>query len=365
MDKIKVLIVDDSKLVREILVEILSQFPLITIVGQAEDAFQAREMIKLHSPDVLTLDVEMPKMDGITFLRNLMRLRPMPVVMLSTLTTKGAEVTLEALELGAVDFIAKPKSSDLMGGLTAFNNALFEKIKFASTVDVSSLGKKAREIKKESALSDIDLTHEVIALGASTGGTEALRVVLDAMPADSPPIVITQHIPQSFSLRFAKRLNGTSLMTVHEARDGLELMRGHAYVAPGNMHLKIIELNGKYYCRIDDGPLVNRHKPSVDVMFNSLLGLSKVKVFAGLLTGMGSDGAKSLLSLKEHGHFTLIQDEQTSMVWGMPGVAQSLNAHCREEPLPNVARTLLQQVRGQAKRASFNSSRIKENNVSL
>lgn len=365
MDKIKVLIVDDSRLIREIIAEILSKFPLITVVGQAEDAFAARELIKLHKPDVLTLDVEMPKMDGITFLRNLMRLRPMPVVMLSTLTTKGAEVTLEALDIGAVDFIAKPKSSDLMSGLTAFNNALFNKIKFASTVDKSRLGKVSKDIMLEPSFGDICLQHEVIALGASTGGTEALRVILDAMPVDGPPVIITQHIPHSFSSRFAKRLNETSAMVVQEARDGLELSRGHAYVAPGNMHLKIIELHGKYYCRLDDGALVNRHKPSVDVMFSSLLLLRKVKVFAGILTGMGGDGAQSLLALKEQGHFTMVQDEATSMVWGMPGVAHSLNAHRVEVPLSNVAHVLIKQVRDQAKYDSFAMATNKESDVSV
>jgi len=344
MNKIKVLIVDDSRLVREILGEVLAKFDDIEVVAEAEDAFVAREMIKLHSPDVITLDIEMPKMDGITFLKNLMRLRPMPVVMLSTLTTKGADITLEALEVGAIDFIAKPRSNDLMGNLTAFNNTLYEKIKFAASVDLSGLIKPIKTIKRGPMFNGIALKHEIISFGASTGGTEALRNMMAQMPKDSPPVVITQHIPQSFSKRFAKRLNANSVLTVHEARDGQQLLRGNVYVAPGSMHLTIVEHNGHYQCRLDDSQPVNRHKPSVDVMFNSLLKLTNAKIFAGLLTGMGADGAASLLALKKRGHFTVIQDEATSMVWGMPGVAHSLNAQCVESALTDVTGVILNEV---------------------
>jgi len=345
MKKIKVLIVDDSKLVREILGEVLAKYDDIEIVGAAEDAFVARDLIKLHTPDVITLDVEMPKMDGITFLRNLMRLRPMPVVMLSTLTTQGADITLEALELGAVDFIAKPRSNDLMGNLNEFNSSLYEKIKFAASVDLTRLVKQAPTTAVEPMFGGVKLEHEIIALGASTGGTEALRLVIGQMPKDSPPVIITQHIPESFSKRFAKRLNDNSAMTVHEARDGQQLLRGNVYVAPGSMHLTIVELKGSYQCRLNDSDPVNRHKPSVDVMYNSLLKLDSVKVYAGLLTGMGDDGAQGLLALKEKGHYTLVQDEATSMVWGMPGVAHSLNAYCAVESLPKIAQIILSEVR--------------------
>jgi len=344
MEKIKVLIVDDSKLVREILGEILSEYPLIEVVGKAEDAFVAREMIKLHKPDVLTLDVEMPKMDGLTFLKNLMRLRPMAVIMLSTLTTKGADTTLQALELGAVDFIAKPRSSDLLGSLSAFNNALYNKIKFAASVNIKRLmnGTGGRGIV--SLTSGLVFRHEVIALGASTGGTDALRVALESMPKDAPPVILTQHIPPSFSLRFAKRLNNACEMEVQEARDGQQLLRGNVYVARGDMHLVVVERSGQYFIQLDDGPPVNLHKPSVDVMFDSLTKLKQVKVFAAILTGMGGDGAKSLLALKEAGHYTLVQDEATSMIWGMPGVAFKLNAHCEVKPLNQITKSLLRQV---------------------
>jgi len=344
LKKITVLIVDDSKLVREILCEILSLYNDIEVVAQAEDAYAARELIKRYSPDVITLDVEMPKMDGVTFLKNLMRLRPMPVVMLSTLTTKGADVTLEALEVGAVDFIAKPRSSDLMGNLQEFNDSLYEKIKFAASVDMTHLATSNKPKTVKASLKGLPLKHEIIALGASTGGTEALRLVMSAMPNDVPPIVITQHIPQSFSQRFAKRLNANSVLTVLEAKSGLELQRGHVYVAPGHLHLKIIELNGKYVCQLDDSATVNRHKPSVDVMFDSLVKLPRVKVFAGLLTGMGDDGAQGLLRLKQQRHFTFIQDKASSMVWGMPGVAASFDAHCVELSLSQITQTLIEKV---------------------
>jgi len=344
METIKVLIVDDSRLVREILGEILLTFKDIEVVGVAEDAFVAREMIKKYSPDVITLDVEMPRMDGITFLKNLMRLRPMPVVMLSTLTSKGADITLEALELGAVDFIAKPRSADLMGDFSSFNDELYQKIKFASQVDVSRLVKPMTTMPEQPLLGNVQLKHEIIAFGASTGGTDALRKLMAQMPKDSPPVIITQHIPESFSGRFAKRLNDNSAMTAHEAKDGQRLLRGNIYVAPGWLHLTIVEHKDGYYCRLDDRGTVNRHKPSVAVMFDSLLALANVKVFACLLTGMGEDGAHSLLALKNKGHFTLVQNEATSVVWGMPGVAYQLNAHCVIAPLPKIVSSLFQPI---------------------
>lgn len=350
MDKIKVLIVDDSKLVREIITEVLSKYPAIEVVGQAEDAFAAREMIKRYTPDVITLDVEMPKMDGITFLKNLMRLRPMPVVMLSTLTTKGAEITLDALDIGAVDFIAKPRSNDLLSGLTDFNEALYNKIKFAAGVDLSRLTKSKNISHVEPQFAQTDLRSEIVALGASTGGTEAIRVVLDSMPSDAPPVIITQHIPQSFSSRFARRLNETCPMRVQEVREGMVLAPGNVYVAPGDMHLKIVDVNGRFQCRLDDSAPVNRHKPSVEVMFNSLLTLENVNISAALLTGMGNDGAQSLLELKQRGHFTVIQNEATSMVWGMPGVAHGLGAHCIEAPITGICEALLKKVRSNVAR---------------
>jgi len=340
---IKVLIVDDSKLVRQILTEVLTQFPDIEVVGAADGPFEAREMIKELKPDVLTLDVEMPQMDGITFLKNLMRLRPMPVVMLSTLTEKGADITLQALELGAVDFIAKPKSETLMGNLSAFNNALYNKIKFAARVRIQSkTPNTGKQVPFKGDASQCQKT--LIAMGASTGGTEALRDVLMTMPANSPAVVITQHIPENFSRRFAKRLDGRCNMTIQEASQDLEIKHGNVYIARGGLHLQVKLKGNKLVCHLDDSEPVNRHKPSVDVMFESLIKLNDFKIYSVLLTGMGADGAKGMLSLKQHGHYSLIQDEQSSLIWGMPGKAFELNAHCVQSSLENVSETLLNRI---------------------
>ena len=344
MRVIKVLIVDDSKLVRQILTEILNQYHEIEVVGAAEDAFEARDMIKALKPDVLTLDVEMPRMDGVTFLKNLMRLRPMPVVMLSTLTEKGADVTLQALELGAVDFITKPKSAQLMGNLSAFNSALINKIKVAAAVDAKVINRAKLSIPELVPFTADYSEHTIIAMGASTGGTEALRDVLIKMPSNSPAIVITQHIPESFSKRFAERLNRQCKMTVQEATHGQTIEKGNVYVAPGGLHLKVYYHSGKYLCSLCDSVPVNRHKPSVDVMFNSLAALHHANVYSVLLTGMGNDGAHGMLKLKNRGNYGLIQDKKTSLIWGMPGSAFELNAHSEESSLDKVAQTLLNRV---------------------
>lgn len=357
MTPIKVLIVDDSKLVRQILFEILTQHPQIDVVGAAEDPFEAREMIKELQPDVLTLDVEMPRMDGITFLKNLMRLHPMPVVMLSTLTSRGADTTLQALELGAVDFIAKPRSNQLMGNLSAFNMALFNKIKFAASVDVKTLRSKISPTAGVIKFSTQTCPNTIIAMGASTGGTEALRDVLLRMPSNAPAIVITQHIPETFSKRFSERLNSQCNMSVHQAVQGQQIERGHVYIAPGGIHLKVKYRGGHYVCELCDSAPVNRHKPSVDVMFNSLAKLKDAKVFSVLLTGMGGDGARGMLALKDKGHYTLIQDKSSSLIWGMPGSAFEINAHCGQSPLDNVAQTLLNSI-SQGKTSTTRSQHV-------
>jgi len=350
MKLIKVLIVDDSKLVREILGEVMSHFLDIEVVGAAKDAFEAREMIKNLNPDVVTLDVEMPKMDGITFLKNLMRLRPMPVVMLSTLTQQGADTTLEALELGAVDFIAKPRSSELLGNLTHFNEELHQKIRLASKVNLRALKTSSSKEVCQFSANNLNLKHQIIALGASTGGTEALRDMLKMLPANAPAVVLTQHIPESFSNRFAKRLNEHCKLNVHEAKEGQIILPGNIYVAPGSKHLLIKYVNNQYVCQLNDGEPRNRHKPSVDVMFDSLCELPSAHIYAGLLTGMGNDGAAGLLALKKQGQYTLVQDEQTSMIWGMPGAAYRLNAHWVDLPLNRIANALLTNIsQGSAK----------------
>ena len=338
MKKIKVLIVDDSALVRQMLTELLNTANDIEVVGVAHDPIMARSKIKALNPDVLTLDVEMPKMDGITFLGNLMRLRPMPVVMVSTLTEKGADVTLQALEMGAVDFVSKPKT-DLAYTLADYAEEIIGKIRAAARANVSALEKVSRPnfdvqerlsadaiLGKKSGVRHFKTTDRIIAIGASTGGTEAIKEVLIRMPADSPGIVITQHIPEAFSGPFAERMNKASAMIVCEAEDGQQILTGHVYIAPGNRHL-LVERNGaQYICRLNDGPPVNRHKPSVDVLFRSVAQNVGSNAIAVILTGMGNDGAQGMKEILETGAATIAQDEASSVVWGMPGEAVKLGA---------------------------------------
>lgn len=363
--QIKVLIVDDSALVRRMLSEMLSSDAAIEVVGTAEDPFDAREKIKALNPDVITLDIEMPKMDGVTFLRNLMRLHPLPVVMVSSLTEKGADVTLAALELGAIDFVTKPKVN-LGGSLNDYKQEIIEKIKMAAKVPMARIERKVQTaptkpseppIKSAAGMIPAKLSADailsqhaagkeksrqrIIAIGASTGGTEAIREVLTALPATMPPIVITQHIPAAFSAPFAKRMDSMSALSVHEAEDGQLILPGHVYIAPGSHHLLIESVSGKLICRLHDGPPVNRHKPSVDVMFRSVAQVCGTNAIGVLLTGMGDDGARGLKELQEVTAKTIAQDEKTSVVWGMPGEAVKLGAADLVLPLSDVASKLL------------------------
>ncbi len=324
-DKIKVLVVDDSAMVRQLLTEILNQDPDIEVVGTAPDPYIARDKIKRLNPDVLTLDVEMPRMDGVTFLANLMRLRPMPVVMVSSLTEKGADVTLRALELGAVDFVTKP-AVDVAHGLQEYAEELIAKVKNAARVPVRARAEKAllRQQHAPPRLKSAGMfksTDKVIAVGASTGGTEAIKELLLALPADTPGMVITQHIPAAFSAPFARRMDGCAAMTVREAEDGEQILPGHVYIAPGDRHLRVERSGARYLCRLDDGPRVNRHKPSVDVLFHSVAENVGPNAVGVILTGMGDDGARGLRAMHEAGAHTIAQDEKTSVVWGMPGEA--------------------------------------------
>jgi len=344
MDKIKVLIVDDSPVIRHIVRTILQTDASINVVGEAEDPLVARELIKQLNPDVLTLDVEMPKMDGITFLANLMRLRPMPVVMLSTLTTKGADTTLQALDIGAVDFIAKPTEQALLDSTLGFAETLLEKVKQAVKIDQKNfqLSTKLTQSNKSNALSftGCQRPNHLIAIGASTGGNDAIKTVLMSMPANSPAIVITQHIPKIFSERFAQRLDADCAMQVQEARHGQKIKAGNVYIAQGDVHLKVVEKSGSLFCLFDDSEPVSRHKPSVDVLFNSLIPIAN-NVQAALLTGMGRDGADGMLALKKAGARTIIQDKPSSLVWGMPGAAHKLSAHVDELSLSQLPKSLL------------------------
>ena len=346
MTKVKVLIVDDSALVRQVLSTVLESSKNIEVIGTAKDAIDAREKIKLLSPDVLTLDIEMPKMDGVTFLKNLMRLRPMPVVMISSLTEQGAEITLEALECGAVDFVSKPKI-DVQAGLTDYADEIIQKVLTAAKSKVREKIVKSKSVSKKLSADAVlvkktsnkrfKATDRIIALGASTGGTEAIREVLESLSADTPGIVISQHIPAAFSRPFALRMNNSSQMTVCEAEDGQQILPGHVYIAPGDKHLMVERSGTLYICRLNDGPAVNRHKPSVDVMFRSIAQNVGPNAMGIMLTGMGADGAEGMLEMKQAGAYNIAQDENTSVVWGMPGAAVKAGAINKEFPLDLVA----------------------------
>ncbi len=352
---IKVLVIDDSALVRKLLSEILNAAVGIEVVGTAADPLIARDKIKQLQPDVLTLDIEMPRMDGLTFLANLMRLRPMPVVMVSTLTEKGADVTLQALEMGAVDFVSKPKAN-FSNAIQAYARELVEKVRVAATARVRALPARpvqamkvdkklsADAVLKKKITKHYRTTDKMIAIGASTGGTEAIKEVLADLPADFPGIVISQHIPAAFSASFAQRLNAASAMEVQEAQDGDQILPGHAYVAPGSQHLLLERSGARFVIRLNDGPPVNRHKPSVDVMFRSVAQHVGPNAIGIILTGMGDDGARGLKEMRDAGAPTVGQDEQSSVVWGMPREAFECGAVETVLPLQKVASHLIKVV---------------------
>ncbi|TAM46772.1 MAG: chemotaxis response regulator protein-glutamate methylesterase [Gammaproteobacteria bacterium] len=362
--KIRVLIVDDSALVRQLLGEMLAQDSGIEVVGSAADPYQAREKIKKLNPDVLTLDVEMPRMDGLTFLSNLMRLHPMPVLMVSTLTERGADTTLRALELGAVDFVSKPKT-DLAHTLADYAEEIIAKVKMVSQArlrppaapsaprpSVVAIAERAVDPKlsADAVLAraqpprHFKTTDRIIAIGASTGGTEAIKEVLMRLPVETPGVVISQHIPEAFSGPFARRMDSLSAMTVFEAQDGQQILPGHVYIAPGNHHLLIVRDGARYVCKLSNGPPVNRHRPSVDVMFRSVAQNVGPNALGVILTGMGDDGARGLKEMHEAGAATIAQDEKTSVVWGMPGEAVKHGGVDQILPLDAVAPALLRLV---------------------
>ena len=338
--RIKVLIVDDSALVRRMLTEMLSSDPSIMVLGAAHDAYDAREKIKALNPDVLTLDVEMPRMDGLTFLRNLMRLRPMPVIMVSSLTDRGAEVTLDALSIGAFDYLSKPKI-DLAATLGDYKAELIAKVKAAASARLRSPSASAAAtadvvLAKRAPQRQLRTTERIIAIGASTGGTEAIKDVLIHLPPDTPGIVITQHIPKLFSGAFARRMDSVCQLSVCEAEDRQQVLRGHAYIAPGDKHLRLVRDGARYVCRLDEGPPVNRHKPSVDVLFRSVAQEAGRNAIGVILTGMGKDGAVGLKEMRDAGSRTIAQDEATSIVWGMPGEAVAVGAAADVLPLGEI-----------------------------
>ncbi|MAY14435.1 MULTISPECIES: protein-glutamate methylesterase/protein-glutamine glutaminase [Oceanospirillaceae] len=339
--KIRLLIIDDSVLIRKMLKEVFDSTADIEVIGMAADPFIARDKIKQLNPDVLTLDVEMPRMNGLQFLNNLMRLRPMPVVMVSTLTEAGAPATLDALEMGAVDYIAKPQAQNEQSFL-AFAAALTEKVRMAANARVQPL--KSTKMLRPLPVVEASVSYRRwIAIGSSTGGTEAIREVLSRLPAHCPPIVITQHIPAVFSASLAMRLDRTLAIEVREACNGLEVRPGRAIIAHGDYHLRFRREGQSYYCVLDDGEKVNRHRPSVEVMFDDLAEkLDSKHLVAVMLTGMGADGARAMQRLHDAGAYTLAQDEASSVVWGMPKAAVDLGAVDKIAPLGRIAELMLE-----------------------
>lgn len=337
--KIKVLIVDDSALTRLLYTELLNSDPAIEVVGEASDPYEAREKIKELSPDVLTLDIKMPKMDGLSFLEKIMELRPMPVIMVSALTQKGATETIKCLELGAVDYVSKPLVKQSEEGLMDLRNKLVSKVKIASVAQVRNPGTGKPALLKAPPISLN--TDKVVAIGASTGGVEALGRVLCRLPKNFPPILIVQHMPKFFTGSFAKRLNSFCEIMVHEAEDGMRITSGNAYIAPGGQHLQIASDRQGYVCRVIDGEKVSGHAPSVDVLFESVANVVGSKAVGALLTGMGKDGAQGMLKLKKYGAKTIAQDEESCVVYGMPRAAMELKAVDVEAPLDFIAEEIL------------------------
>jgi two-component system chemotaxis response regulator CheB len=351
MAKIRVVVVDDSALVRSLLTEIINRQPDMQCVGAAADPIAAREMIRELDPDVITLDVEMPRMDGLEFLSRLMRLRPMPVVMVSTLTEQGAEITLRALELGAIDFVAKPRIG-VSQGLNELSTDIVEKIRVAAAAQVRRLATPAPVPAGSSAtagaparamapLPRLSSTEKIICIGASTGGTEAIREVLMPMPADAPAIVITQHMPPGFTTSFATRLDGLCKIRVAEARDGERILPGHAYIAPGGRHLRIDRSGSNYVAVVEDTEPVNRHRPSVEVLFKSCARVIGPNAIGIMLTGMGADGASAMREMKDAGSYNYVQDEASCVVFGMPRMAIQHGAAHEVLPLNQIAPAVL------------------------
>ncbi|NBW79638.1 MAG: chemotaxis response regulator protein-glutamate methylesterase [Betaproteobacteria bacterium] len=356
MKKIRVVVVDDSALVRSLLTEIINKQPDMECVGAANDPLIAREMIRELDPDVITLDIEMPKMDGLEFLSRLMRLRPMPVVMISTLTERGAEVTMRALELGAVDFVAKPRIG-LVDGIKELSVSIVDKVRIASKAHIKrSVAPKSQGAGSSSHGLEVPAsvpvplgrisTEKLVAVGASTGGTEAIKEVLIKMPADSPGIVITQHMPPGFTTSFAARLNSLCQITVQEATNGTRVLPGHAYIAPGGKQFRIDRSGANYVCVVEDAELVNRHRPSVEVLFQSVAKFVGRNAIGIMLTGMGNDGARAMKEMKDAGSYNYVQDESSCIVFGMPREAILAGAADEVLPLTEIAAAVLSRLKG-------------------
>ncbi|OHD53325.1 MAG: chemotaxis response regulator protein-glutamate methylesterase [Spirochaetes bacterium GWF1_41_5] len=348
--KIKVLIIDDSALVRKILRTICEKDPGIEVVDTAQDPVFAVEKIKKFLPDVLTLDIEMPRMDGLTFLEKLMMQNPVPAVMISSLTARNAEITLRALELGAFDYVEKPKN---IQELETLAETIIEKIKAAGhssarsrLISIINRSRSTQEKKETPALitRQISTTDRIIALGSSTGGTVAIAEILKLLPVNIPGMVIVQHMPGTFTRSFAGRLNSICSLHVKEASDGDQIRDGFVYIAPGGLQCSIYSSGAKYFIKIQDGPPVNRHKPSVAVLFNSVANYAGKNAVGVMLTGMGDDGARAMRQMKDAGSFNIVQDEESSVVWGMPGSAVKYEAHNIISPLGSIAGEIIKAV---------------------
>jgi len=339
--KVRVLIVDDSAVVRKIFSDELSKYADIEVVGTAPDPFVARDKITALNPDVITLDIEMPRMDGLTFLRKLMKYYPLPTIIVSSLTPKGGKLTLEAMEIGAVDVIAKPGGSYSVGNMSS---QLAEKIRAASRARVVRRDANVPDPENVPLKSLAQTSHKVIAIGASTGGTEALKQVLTKLPANSPGIVVVQHMPANFTAAFAERLNSISQLAVREARDNDSVTPGLALIAPGNYHMILRRSGARYYVEVKTGPMVHHQRPAVDILFKSTARYAGANAIGVILTGMGADGAEGLLEMKRAGAGTIAQDEQSCVVFGMPKEAIKMGAADRVLPLDHIASEMMRMV---------------------
>jgi len=355
--KIKVLIVDDSALIRSVMSEIVGSQPDMVVVGVAPDPIVARELIKQTNPDVLTLDVEMPRMDGLDFLEKLMRLRPMPVVMVSSLTERGSEITMRALELGAVDFVPKPKLS-IQAGMLEYTDLIADKIRAAALAKIrprkgvpAAAGKGGADVELPLIRNPLTSSEKLIIIGASTGGTEAIKGFLMQMPSDCPGILITQHMPEGFTRSFAKRLDSLCKISVKEADAGERVLPGHAYIAPGHSHLLLARSGANYITRLDQGPPVNRHRPSVDVLFRSAAEFAGKNAMGVIMTGMGKDGANGMLEMKDAGARNFAQDEASCVVFGMPREAIAVGAVHEIGPLDQLPTMVLEYLAANSSRS--------------
>lgn len=347
-NKIKVLVIDDSALIRGVMKEIINREKDMECVGVAPDPLIAREMIKSLQPDMLTLDVEMPKMDGLDFLERLMRLRPMPVLMVSTLTERGSDITFRSLELGAVDFIAKPKL-DIARGMEDYAIEITGKIRTVAQAKIRKTSATAviqerytADAILPSVASRFSSTEKLICIGASTGGTEAIKEILMKLPADSPGVLVTQHMPEHFTKSFANRLNTLCKISVKEAEHNERVLPGHAYIAPGHSHLLLKRSGANYIISLDQGPAVNRHRPSIDVLFRSAANYAGVNAIGIILTGMGKDGVQGLLEMKHSGSHTIAQDEASCVIFGMPKEAIEAGGVCEVLALQDIVHHVIE-----------------------